>query len=290
MRKFELKLYERIIEQLYDIEVYADDGEFTPYIRPSGFYYKVKNFTISKSPNNKLSTDCNTETILSQKFEFTKADLKRNKSKILEQKKFFYTQSVKAMEKLNREEFELGKEKLFKWRNRINIFPNADEPIQKVKYIENYLYASLEWFEQNNLTPPDFMLDVKKTDRKYFINWNGTEEQLNKLFDEMKTRKYFIDSMQFSDFQSHFIIDDKVSAVSNPTKLNFIDDKVILVNLLQSLCSKFIIEKRKKWVKFSKHFLWQGKELKNKDFNSQLGKHTSIHDLEFNKLLKTLSI
>ena len=95
--------------------------------------------------------------------------------------------------------------------------------------------------------------------------WNGKQSQLKKLYDEVIRLKY-IDSIDYLEFKSHFIlaIDSQNNLPSK--KINFIAGENVLVGLIQNLVESGLLPENKKWKKTSQNFFWRGKEITKKTF------------------------
>lgn len=250
MKSFTLKLYDHIIERHFDVEANADDEELTRINSPAGFYVVIRNFVISEDDIYKLKLSETYNKLLMRKLLFEKP----------KQRLILYKKCFNKITDLNKQEFKFAKEKFSKWNHVRQKFQYADEPIQKIKYLENYIYASLEWFKKNKIKMPQIKINNKTNNLIVPYIWNGNESQLNKLYDEVIRLKY-IDSIDYMEFKSHFILNNDFQNNISSSLMNFIKAKNILVGLIESLVQSGLLQPSKKWKKTSQNFLLNLEEI-----------------------------
>jgi len=278
MRTFTLKLYDRIIEQYADVEGFADNEERTPVISPAGFYVVIRNFVISEDDNHRLKIFEIGSQLFMQKLLFEKS----------KQKLILYQECINKIADLNRQEFKLAKEKFSKWNQVRQKFRYADEPLEKIKYLENYIYTSIEWFKKNKIKIPQIKIATENNYPIVSFIWNGKQSQLKKLYDEVIRLKY-IDSIDYLEFKSHFIlaIDSQNNLPSK--KINFIAGENVLVGLIQNLVESGLLPENKKWKKTSQNFLWRGHEITNKALSDLLGSQRNDTNIITEGIIKFLN-
>ena len=175
--KFTFRLYDSIDIQHHETSGNEDDDDFTPIINKAGYYICIRCFSIIQKPDLKL------DRFEENSFNFL-TGFKTNQEK--ENKKF-----LNKLENLNREEFKRAIDKLYYWRHRELSFPKASEPAFKVKFIEDYLNTSIDWFNKYYLQAPPLKITAKTSNSQNLIKWNGSELQLKRLYSEMIAERIF---------------------------------------------------------------------------------------------------